>query len=94
MDFSNVAGVTLLKLLNAMDLFLRILQASSNKRTPKKQASWKNGFQGLKTLLFFSIYIKHNVKMIHFQIKSRDVQGLAFVQNNVWKMNLKTAKFA
>ena len=85
MDFSNVAGVTLLKLLNASDIFLRILQASSNKRTPKKQARWKNGFQGLKTLLFSSVHIKHNVKMIHFQIKSRDVQGLAFVQTTCGK---------
>ena len=40
----------------------------------------KTGPQTLKTLPFVTNYVKDNVEVIHFQIKSRSVQGLVFVQ--------------
>ena len=40
----------------------------------------KSGPQCVKVLPFVSWHMKDNVKVILFHIKSRDVQGLAFVQ--------------
>ena len=50
------------------------------KNGPPKGPLGKTGPQGLKTLSFFSSNTKGNVEVIHFHIKSRGVQGLAFVQ--------------
>ena len=46
----------------------------------KKGSVGKTGPQGLTTLPFSSIYMKDNVKVNHFHVKRRGVQGLVFVQ--------------
>ena len=77
---------------NASTLFLKFLKllivlciVSNRTRTRildlrKNGPLGKTGPQGLKTLSFFSRNVKDNVEVIHFHIKSRGVQGLAFVQ--------------
>ena len=45
----------------------------------KKEPVGKTGPQGLKTS-FSSSHMKGNVEMIHFHVKCRAAQGLAFVQ--------------
>ena len=50
---------------------------------PKNGPFGKTGPQSPKTLPFVSRHMKHNVKVIHFRIKSRAVQGLRFRANNV-----------
>ena len=51
------------------------------KTDPLKNGPLRNtGSHGLKTLSFFSSNMKDNVEVIHFNIKSRVVQGVVFVE--------------
>ena len=46
----------------------------------KNESLGKTRPQGLETLSFFSINVIDNVEVIHFHVKSRGLQGHAFVQ--------------
>lgn len=77
--------------LNLMKVRISQILKSREEKASSKTRTWtmdlsknvsvrKTWSQGLKTLLFVQCYRKDNVKMIHFHIKSRIVQGLVFVQ--------------
>ena len=59
-------------------------------KTDRLKTVAKTGPYGLKSLSFDSCYMKDNVEVIHFHVKSRAVQSLLFVQIKFekWTTNL------